>query len=258
MVELVNEVAIKKYIERAETLKKNSLSITENLYTQLGGCFKLYKDISTTSKSFQTALKDKLNDYAVAENNSKSNNVETAIVRYVFGKLSRDIVCKYAKTIKVIHDNNLANDSKTFAKYLLDNGGYTAINKEEDVAESNKSNPKVDYVMSRLELCKADTKEHPFEDRQVAIFATQKTDGTFTNHYIETDDAKVQSFISTSVYPILKEQNKDAEKISAELSKKVQSQFKKFKFDMTEEKLEAFNRVFADVDTAPQQEQVAV
>ena len=196
---------LKPYIDDAKKLKKSALSITENLYRQLGGCFELYSNVMIDTDAVQSAVKDELNKLAIADGLDQSNNLQTAIVRYVFGKLSRDVVSKYATTIKVMQKKELATDVDTFAQYLLDNGGYTSINNK-NVADSNKLQAKVDYVLKHI--CKGgmtlvDEDMIDFNDKWIVCLAKKSSNGAMDIRYI-ADKKRLEAFIATNVYPPLK------------------------------------------------------
>ena len=246
---------LKPYIDKVSKLKQSALSITESLYRQLGGCFELYAKVRDDNKEVQQAFKDKLNVLAIKDGLSQSNNLQTAIVRYVFGKLSRDVVSKYATTISVMYKKELATDAKTFTQFLLDNGGYTNIN-DNNVADSDKLKAKLDFVTTHMadkNETLVDNKTISFNDKWIVCYG-KKTPNGMDVRYVMSEE-KANAFIATNVYPSLSKMIKEREvtwrKQKAE-AKKNQNEYKKQLNSLSaadiEKNADAFNRVFETLD----------
>lgn len=116
---------LKPYLKKAEQLKTKHKGKWETIYHTIGDCYGLYVEITAKGNGYINGMKDKLNDLAITEALEKSNNLQNAIVRYVFGDMSRKDVSRYGIVIKQAFADSEEVKKLGFVKWLKQQGGIT-------------------------------------------------------------------------------------------------------------------------------------
>lgn len=125
MRDVINEELLKPYLKKVEQLKKKHKGKWETIYHTIGDCYGLYVNITAKGNVYINGMKEKLNDLATAEALEKSNSLQNAIVRYVFGDMSRKDVSRYGIVITQAFADSEEVKKLGFVKWLKEQGGIS-------------------------------------------------------------------------------------------------------------------------------------
>jgi len=125
MTDVINEELLKPYLKKVEQLKTKHKGKWETIYHTIGDCYGLYVEITAKGNVYINGMKEKLNDLATAEALEKSNSLQNAIVRYVFGDMSRKDVSRYGIVITQAFADSEEVKKLGFVKWLKEQGGIS-------------------------------------------------------------------------------------------------------------------------------------
>lgn len=238
MTDVTNEELLKPYLKKVEQLKTKHKGKWETIYHTIGDCYGLYVEITDKGKGYINGMKEKLNDLAIAEALEKSNSLQNAIVRYVFGDMSRKDVSRYGIVIKQAFADREEVKKLGFVKWLKQQGG---IKKSTDKsAEVDKPQFVKDYL-SKGNGWGNDISQLTFDNFSIAILG-KKEGKTTIREFI--NNITVVDKVLTSLYPNIKS-NKENNFVDEfkQAIKKTLSTKSKGQSDITNN----FDEIFGDV-----------
>ena len=127
------KVSYKDIYKTVEVLREKGTTAVRHLYEVMNDVYTVYSLIQKRDEQKllkSKTIKQRLNKLADEINIERSSNIETALVRFVFGGLERRQVSTYAIAIKnayKLHAKEI-EESGDFAEWLKEIGGLTKLN----------------------------------------------------------------------------------------------------------------------------------
>ena len=195
MRDVINEELLKPYLKKAEQLKTKHKGKWETIYHTIGDCYGLYVEITDKGKVYINGMKEKLNDLAIAEALEKSNSLQNAIVRYVFGDMSRKDVSRYGIVIKQAFADREEVKKLGFVKWLKQQGG---IKKSTDKSAEVDKPQFVKEHLTKINCYAKSIDGLIFDDFSIAILGKDKGKPEVKGFI---DDEALTNKVLTVLYP---------------------------------------------------------
>lgn len=178
-----------------EVLREKGTTAVRHLYEVMNDVYTVYSLIQKRDE--QKLLKSKtikaqLNKRADKLNIEKSSNIETALVRYVFGGLERRQVSKYAIAIKnayKLHQQEI-EESGNFAEWLKEIGGLTKLNSKPKIQVRNETFDKL-FEQKPLTTIKYAVLTNIVGNNDVCLLLCKKTQDGILVYGVDTNDDRV-------------------------------------------------------------------
>ncbi len=179
-----------------EVLREKGTTAVRHLYEVMNDVYTVYSLIQKRDE--QKLLKSKtikaqLNKRADKLNIEKSSNIETALVRYVFGGLERRQVSKYAIAIKnayKLHQQEI-EESGDFAEWLKGIGGLTKLNSKPKIQVRNETFDKLFEQEPLTSFLNTHLGNVSVKDGDVCLLVCKKLKGGMSVYGVDTNEDRI-------------------------------------------------------------------
>ena len=189
------KVSYKDIYKTVEVLREKGTTAVRHLYEVMNDVYTVYSLIQKRDEQKllkSKTIKQRLNKLADEKNIERSSNIETALVRYVFGGLERRQVSKYAIAIKnayKLHAKEI-EESGDFAEWLKEIGGLTKLNSKPKIQVRNETFDKL-FEQKPLATVKFDLGNNNVSNDDVCLLVCKKTQDGILVYGVDTNDDRV-------------------------------------------------------------------
>lgn len=205
-----------------EVLREKGTTAVRHLYEVMNDVYNVYTLIKQRDEQKlwkAKTIKAQLNKRADKLNIEKSSNIETALVRYVFGGLERRQVSKYAKALKNAYNlhRQEIEECGDFATWLKEIGGLTQLHSKPKFQVKNETFKKLFEQKPLTQLSKFRFGNVNVNDGDVCLLVCKKTKDGMTVYGVDTNEDRI---VASSKQAIanneLKEENDNVIRIDNE------------------------------------------
>lgn len=182
-----------------EVLREKGTTAVRHLYEVMNDVYNVYSLIQKRDEQKlwkAKTIKKQLNKRAEELLMEKSNNLETALVRYIFGGLERRMVSRYAKAIRnaySLHRQEI-EESGDFAGWVKEIGGLTQLHSKPKFQVKNETFKKLFEQKPLAFISSAQvydlTKNMGYDDVCILV-CRKKTDMSMDVMGIDTNEDRV-------------------------------------------------------------------
>ena len=179
-----------------EGLREKGTTAVRHLYEVMNDVYTVYSLIQKRDEAKllkSKTIKQRLNKLADEKNIERSSNIETALVRYVFGGLERRQVSKYAIAIKnayKLHQQEI-EESGNFAEWLKEIGGLTKLNSKPKIQVRNETFDKLFEQKPLTSFLNIHLGNVSVKDGDVCLLVCKKLKGGMSVYGVDTNEDRI-------------------------------------------------------------------
>jgi len=196
IVSMNEEVTYKDVYKTVEVLRQKGTTAVRHLYEVMNDVYNVYSLIQQRDEQKlwkAKTIKQRLNKLADKQFIERSSNLETALVRYVFGGLERRQVSKYAIAIKnayKLHRQEI-EESGDFAGWLKEIGGITQLNSKPKFQVKNETFEKLFEQKPLTSFLNSHLGNISVRDGDVCLLVCKKLKGGMSVYGVDTNEDRI-------------------------------------------------------------------